>query len=62
MLHNFWGELAEAYYDEKTKKMGLEIHPDDLDWKIQQAYDDGEYDKANQLLEIRKKLFPDSGD
>jgi len=56
--NNFWGEVADAYFEDKIKKMGLEIQPDDLDYKIEKAYREEDYAKANQLLDLRKKLFP----
>jgi len=37
--------------------MELNLDPWSLDYDIQQAYDDEDYEKLNLLLDLRKKLF-----
>jgi len=51
--------LQEVYDNIQKEKMELQIDLDDLNWKIQEAYDEEDYEKANQLLGIKEKMFPD---
>jgi len=39
--------------------MGLQIPAYEIDWKIDDAYEEENYAKVNQLLEMKKKLFGD---